>query len=203
MKLGLPDAIKSQSLDFLKISIENHLAYCHTLPQIRVETDVYGRTINIDDRQQVLIYQLKGSEWVNVEPLPYDTKGFWEQQRRENGQNTNSSRMTYPDFVKCSVSSLNCEAVHLSTSTITDCCEYVYYTSGEVIDHFKFPFDTDDEGDAEEDPWLNVDDFLKRQGICAFHAAWTKLARLQNDIYIEDESMTLDNLLGIHRISFA
>ena len=182
MEPGLPDVNASLTLDFLKVTLEDLLMYLYTIPQIRVERNVYGRIVRIHDASQCLAYKLRQSEWVNIEFLACE----------------------YNDsFIKRLVQALGCEAVQLATCDTTDYCEYTHYDSNNVLSHFRYPSDeNDDDIDDGDDPWLDVDDFLRKQGIYALYTSWTRFARLDEIIVVEDDALKASDFLGIHRVEF-
>ena len=135
---------------------------------------------------QYLIYQLRGNEWTTVEFFAciYDET-----------------------FTKRLVDNLGCEAVNLATSDTADYCEYKHFNSTEVIDHFSYGSVEDDENDDigdDEDPWLDVDKFLKDQCICIVDAEWHNILKYRSDrnILISDETIEASEFIGMHRIFF-
>lgn len=181
MKPGLPDVNASLTLGFLKANLEDLLIYLYTVPQIRVERDVYRQAIHIYDVSQCLVYKLRKNEWVNIEFLA----------------------CRYNDsFIKRLVDTLDCEAVQLATSDTADYCEYTHYDSNSILSHFRYPSDENDDIGDDEDPWLDVDDFLRKQGICALYPVWTRSVRFDESIVVEDDALKASDFVGIHRVEF-
>lgn len=99
---------------------------------------------------------------------------------------------------------MDCEAVQLSTSDTADYCEYTHYDSISVISHFRFPSDENDDDDIGDDgdPWLDVDVFLRKQGICAPYPLRTRSAHLDESLEVEDDALKASDFISIHRVEF-
>ena len=179
MHYGLPDTNASLTLHFLKEHLLRVIDNLQEVADIYIDSNVYSKTVSVNNCQSALLYQFKGNEWINVEFLACRPKF---------------------DFIKGIVSSLNCEVVFLTVCDTEDSIRYTHYTSAGIISHFSYP--SDDLEDEYEGDWSTADIFLKDQQISAFYACWSRQARHNNVATIVDECLNIDDFVGIFRIIF-